>query len=56
MIIPTHDFTFRKVSDPAHNRMLARTAKEQLADANRGPSDAIPDADDSAATRTGVLT
>lgn len=51
---------YRKISSQAHGRMLTRTAKEQLAqamaDANRGPNEAIPDADDSAATRTGVLT
>lgn len=51
---------YRKISSQAHSRMLTRTAKEQLAqamaDANRGPNEAIPDADDSAATRTGVLT
>ena len=49
----------RKTMDAAENRMRTRTAKEQMAqamaDANRGPSEAIPDADDSAATRTGVL-
>ena len=48
------------ISSPAENRMRTRTAKEQMAqamaDANRGPSEAIPDADDSAANRTGVLT
>lgn len=51
---------FRKISSQAHNRMLTRTAKEQLAqamaDANRGPDEAVPDADDSAANRAGVLT
>lgn len=51
---------YRKISSQAHSRMLTRTAKEQLAqamaDANRWPNEAIPDADDSAATRTGVLT
>ena len=50
----------RKTMDAAENRMRTRTAKEQLAqamaDANRGPSEAIPDADDSAANRAGVLT
>lgn len=51
---------FRKISSQAHNRMLTRTAKKQLAqamaDANRGPDEAVPDADDQAANRAGVLT
>lgn len=53
-------YLVRKTMDAAENRMRTRTAKEQLAqamaDANRGPSEAIPDADDSAANRAGVLT
>lgn len=53
-------YLVRKTMDAAENRIRTRTAKEQMAqamaDANRGPSEAIPDADDSAANRAGVLT
>lgn len=50
---------YRKISSQAHGRMLTRTAKEQMAqamaDANRGPDDVVPDADDESASRTSVL-
>lgn len=43
----------RKMTDPAANRMRERTAKEQLAaaqrDLERGPDDVVPDADDQSA-------
>lgn len=58
LCIPTHDFAFRKVTDPAHSRMLNRTAKEQLAealrDANRPINESVPDAE-THITRAGVL-
>lgn len=48
------------ISSPAENRMRSRTAKEQLAqamaDANRDQAESVPDADDEAPQRAGVLT
>lgn len=44
---------FRKITDPATNRMRTRTAKQQLAAelaSLRGP-DEIPDADDSSVAK-----
>lgn len=56
---PSNTHALRKITNQAENRMLTRTAKEQLAealaDANRGPDDVIPDADDEAVKRAGVL-
>ena len=53
-------YLLRKITDPASNRMRTRTAKEQLAaaqrDLERGPDDVVPDADDAAMRRAGVLT
>lgn len=52
-------FRLRKITDAAHNRMPTRTAKGQRADALdelAGPAVAVPDSDDSAANRAGVLT
>ena len=53
------DLCVAHITSPAEARMLNRTAKEQLAealaDANRGPDDVIPDADDESSTRAGVL-
>lgn len=47
------------ITDPAHNRMKTRTAKEQHAamlEALRGPDEIPPsDADDESMTRKGVL-
>lgn len=53
-------YPLKKITDSAHNRMLTRTAKEQLTEAlkeaSRGVDDVVPDADDEAMQRAGVLT
>lgn len=48
------------ITDPAHNRMLTRTAREQhaayLADLEREQDDVIPDKEDDMSLRNNVLT
>lgn len=48
---------FRKITSPAEGRALTRRARmaADMADAQRGPDDVVPDADDSSIQR-GMLT
>ena len=62
LCIAPAEFRYRKMTSQADNRMRTRTAKGQRADALDELADLctlagpVPDADDSAANRAGVLT